>query len=168
MLILGNPGAGKTTTTLDLAKALISRAEKKADYPIPVLFNLSNWKNDRQLIHDWLVAELKSKYGVRKDISSKWLDNAKLLPMLDGLDELESARQEPCVRKMNEFLQSDYRPKYLLVCSRWEEYANYSERLQLNGAIFLRLLSYHQIKNYLANLNRTQLWQFLQTDTTLL
>ncbi|MEH2032197.1 MAG: NACHT domain-containing protein [Nostoc sp.] len=168
LLILGNPGAGKTTTTLDLAKALIARAEKKSDYPIPVLFNLSNWKNDRQLIHDWLVAELKSKYGVRKDISSKWLDNAKLLPMLDGLDELESARQELCVRKINEFLQSDYRPKYLLVCSRWEEYANYPERLQLNGAICLRLLSYHQIKNYLANLNRTQLWQFLQTDTTLL
>ncbi|MBH8573035.1 NACHT domain-containing protein [Nostocaceae cyanobacterium CENA369] len=168
LLILGNPGAGKTTTTLDLAKALITRAEKKADYPIPVLFNLSNWKNDRQLIHDWLVAELKSKYGVRKDISSKWLDNAKLLPMLDGLDELEPVRQEPCVRKINEFLQSDYRPKYLLVCSRWEEYANYHERLQLNGAICLRLLSYHQIKSYLANLNRTQLWQFLQTDTTLL
>ncbi|MHC5779827.1 hypothetical protein [Nostoc sp.] len=36
LLILGNPGAGKTTTMLDLAKALIARAEEDADYPIPV------------------------------------------------------------------------------------------------------------------------------------
>lgn len=36
LLILGNPGAGKTTTMLDLAKALIARAEQDADYPIPV------------------------------------------------------------------------------------------------------------------------------------
>lgn len=101
MLILGNPGAGKTTTMLDLAKALIARAEQDADYPIPVLFNLSTWKDDKQSMRDWLVLELKSKYGVRKDIGAKWVDDAQLLPMLDGLDELESVRQEPCVRKIN-------------------------------------------------------------------
>jgi predicted NACHT family NTPase len=49
-------------------------------------------------------------------------DEAKLLPMLDGLDELESVHQEPCVRKINEFLQSECHPQYLVVCSRQEEY----------------------------------------------
>lgn len=89
LLILGNPGAGKTTTMLDLAKALIARAEQDADYPIPVLFNLSAWKYDKQSMRDWLVLELKSKYVVRQDIGAKWLDDVKLLPMLDGLDELD-------------------------------------------------------------------------------
>jgi predicted NACHT family NTPase len=64
LLILGNPGAGKTTTMLDLAKALVTRSQEDCDYPIPVLFNLSTWKDDKQSIRDWLVLELKSKYGV--------------------------------------------------------------------------------------------------------
>ncbi|WP_265277043.1 hypothetical protein [Nostoc sp. KVJ3] len=61
LLILGAPGAGKTTTLLELAQALIKRAEEHPDYPVPVLLNLSSWKDDRQSLTDWLVAELKSK-----------------------------------------------------------------------------------------------------------
>ena len=57
LLILGNPGSGKTTTMLDLAKVLIDRATAQPDLPIPVLFNLSGWKDDR-LIRDWLTARV--------------------------------------------------------------------------------------------------------------
>ena len=38
LLILGEPGSGKTTTLLELAKELITRAENEASKPIPVLF----------------------------------------------------------------------------------------------------------------------------------
>ncbi|WP_427157317.1 NACHT domain-containing protein [Aliinostoc sp. HNIBRCY26] len=188
LLILGNPGAGKTTTMLDLAKALIARAEKNADYPIPVLFNLSNWKDDKQSIREWLVAELKSKYGVRKDIAVNWLDDTKLLPMLDGLDELESTRQELCVQKINEFLQSEWRSQYLVVCSRLEEYEtvvrskwqqdNQQEseeislrqeiRLHLNAAIRLQPLTNEQIQTYLASLKQREIWETLLLDSELL
>lgn len=188
LLILGAPGSGKTTTMLDLAKALIARAEQDADYPIPVLFNLSTWKDNQQSMRDWLVLELKSKYGIRKDISAKWLDDAKLLPMLDGLDELEPVRQEPCVRKINKFLQGEWRSQYLVVCSRREEYekvvrgkwqqdneqdleeisARQEIRFHLNGAILLRQLTHEQIQEYLAGLNQLELWKKLQDDTELL
>jgi hypothetical protein len=168
LLILGNPGAGKTTTMLDLAKALIARAEQDADYPIPVLFNLSNWKDDKQSMRDWLVVELKSKYGVRKDIGRKWLEDAKLLPMLDGLDELKLVHQELGVRKINDFLQSEWRSQYLVVCSRREEYTNYEINLQLNGAIFIQSLKNEQIQAYLTWLNKVELWKILQVDAELL
>jgi predicted NACHT family NTPase len=188
LLILGNPGAGKTTTMLDLAKALIARAEQDADYPIPVLFNLSTWKDDKQSIGDWLMAELKSKYGVRNDIGAKWVSDAKLLPMLDGLDELESMRQEPCVRQINEYLQSDRRPEYVVVCSRREEYEKVVRgqwqqdvqqeaeeistkqeiRLHLNGAIFLQPLTNEQVQAYLSGLNQSEVWETLQIDAELL
>ena len=168
LLILGNPGVGKTTTMLDLAKSLIARAEEEADYPIPVLFNLSAWKDDKQWMHDWLVVELKSKYGVRQDIGTKWVDNVKLLPMLDGLDELESVRQELCVQKINELLQSDCRPQYLVVCSRAEEYGNYTSKLHVNGAICLRELNDAQIQEYLTAVGRQDLQQALRQDSTML
>jgi len=188
LLVLGNPGAGKTTTMVDLAKALIERAEQDADYPIPVLFNLSTWKDDKQSIRDWLVFEVKLKYRIRKDIAAKWVDEAKLLPMLDGLDELESVRQELCVRKINEFLQSECHPQYLVVCSRQEEYEKvvrgqwqqdvqqeYEEvvsrqetRLNLNAAIVLKQLTDEQIKTYLEGLNEGEIWKVMQLDAELL
>jgi predicted NACHT family NTPase len=118
LLILGEPGSGKTTTQLELAQALVSRAEEQPDYPVPVLFNLSSWKDDQQSITDWLVAELKSKYGVSKKLGQEWVENHQLLPLLDGLDELEPQRQELCVYAINQFLVSETRPLYLVVCSQ--------------------------------------------------
>lgn len=57
LLILGQPGAGKTTTLLDLAKVLVDRARADIYHPIPVLFNLSNWRDEKQPIREWMVAE---------------------------------------------------------------------------------------------------------------
>ncbi|UYD38335.1 hypothetical protein [Tolypothrix sp. PCC 7601] len=41
---------------------------------------------------------------MRKDIGAKWVDDAKLLPMLDGLDELNSALQEQRVGRRYRFI----------------------------------------------------------------
>ncbi|MEJ6488092.1 NACHT domain-containing protein, partial [Nostoc punctiforme UO1] len=168
LLILGVPGAGKTTTQLELAQALVCRAEDQPEYPVPVLFNLSSWKDDRQSITDWLVAELKSKYGVSKKLGQEWVDNHQLLPLLDGLDELEPQRQEICVYVINKFLASETRPLSLVVCSRSEEYSNYATQLQLNGAIYLHSLTNNQICDYLTSINSIKLWSTISSDLDLL
>ncbi|WP_414544440.1 NACHT domain-containing protein [Nostoc sp. CCY0012] len=168
LLILGAPGAGKTTTQLELAQALVQRAEEQPDYPVPVLFNLSSWKDDRQSLTDWLVAELKSKYGVSTKLGQDWVDNHQLLPLLDGLDELEPQRQELCVYAINQFLASETRPLYLVVCSRSEEYTNYATQLQLNGAIYLQPLTKNQIYDYLTSIKYIELWSIISNDINLL
>ncbi len=168
LLILGNPGAGKTTTMLDLGQLLIDKATQDSSYPIPVLFNLSSRKDPRQSIPNWLVEELNSKYGVRKDIGKKLMEEKRLLPMLDGLDEVKPEHQELCVHFINQWLQGDERPLFVVVCSRREEYANYETRLHLNGAIVLQELTDEQIQEYLSEVKRFELWQLLQQDTVLL
>ncbi|MBC1280882.1 NACHT domain-containing protein, partial [Nostoc sp. UCD121] len=168
LLILGAPGAGKTTTQLELAQALVKRAEEQPDYPVPVLFNVSSWKDDRQSLTDWLVAELKSKYGVSTKLGKDWVNNHQLLPLLDGLDELEPQRQEPCVNAINQFLAGETRPLYLVVCSRIEEYSNYTTQLQLNGAIYLQPLTNNQICDYLTSIKSIELWSTISSDLELL
>ncbi|NER99994.1 MAG: NACHT domain-containing protein, partial [Symploca sp. SIO1B1] len=107
LLILGKPGAGKTTMLLELAKVLVQRAEKDLSEPVPILLSLSSWQNDQQSIADWIVAKLNSGeyHNVRKDIAKQWLEEGEIIPLLDGLDELAAGRQESCVKKLNEFLQ---------------------------------------------------------------
>ncbi|MBH8573019.1 NACHT domain-containing protein [Nostocaceae cyanobacterium CENA369] len=167
LLILGAPGSGKTTTMLELAQTLIARAEDDPNYPIPVLFNLSSWKNAQQSISEWLVVELKSKYGVWVNLGKEWIKNYQLLPLLDGLDELESRWQETCVQAINQLLHSEYRPQYLVICCRQQEYSNYKTKLQLSGAICLWDLDDKQVQNYLLQINRDDLWEVLQNDETL-
>jgi DNA polymerase III delta prime subunit len=170
LLILGSPGAGKTTTLLDLAKALIVQAEEDANMPIPVLFNLSNWQSDQKSIHDWLISELKSRpfCSMSEKNSRQLLQEKRLLPLLDGLDEMRPGYQEACVVSINKFVNQESSPQYLVVCSRREEYSNYTARLQLHGAICLKDLDASQVRSYLAKMNRIDLWEIMQKDRTLM
>lgn len=148
VLILGQPGAGKSTTLLMLAQTLVNQAFADPQAAIPVLFNLASW-SESQSLGDWLVQELDSKYGVSRKRGRDWLEQRYLIPLLDGLDE--HRHPEACVEAINTFLaDSRVGPDALAVCSRREEYHTLSTQLNLNGAVLLQPLSDEQIAAYLA------------------
>lgn len=149
LLILGEPGSGKTIALLKLAQNLIVRAEENISQQLmPVVFNLSSWKIKEQKIADWLVEELLNKYGVPKTFGKNWIEKQELILLLDGLDEVKAERREACVEAINNFLQK-YGLTEVVVCSRITEYEALSVHLQLRGAIFLRSLTPDQINQYL-------------------
>ncbi|NES46568.1 NACHT domain-containing protein, partial [Moorena sp. SIO2C4] len=138
LLILGKPGSGKTTTLLRLAEDLVKQAEQNNAAPVPIIFELSAWKNDQQPIDQWLVAQLKSIHSIDKKISQKWLENHEILPLLDGLDELGIPRQRLCVTKINQFFKQNIQRRGV-VCCRLEEYQQGIVKLRkLNGAYCLQ------------------------------
>ncbi|MCU0551638.1 MAG: NACHT domain-containing protein [Leptolyngbya sp. Prado105] len=104
LLILGTPGAGKTTVLLSLAEQLLAGANTQAcaegydnsKTVIPIVFELSTWKNDDQSIRDWLIEQLYDLYGGDRKLKryEQWLEQQVLLPLLDGLDELGMERQQ--------------------------------------------------------------------------
>ena len=163
LLILGAPGSGKTTALLQLAHELARRAENDSGEPMPMLLNLSSWREDSQTFSAWLVEQLKRKYGVRQDYGRKWLDERDVVPLLDGLDELPPARHDACIRAINQF-QQDVRPKYLVVCCRLAEYENVTVKLQLNGAICLLPLRDEQVRDYLVRAGCADVWQSIGSD----
>ena len=168
LLILGALGTGKTTTLLELAKDLIFRAENNHQYPIPVLFNLSDWKDDNQTIANWLINQLHIKYGINVSIGNQWIELQQILPLLDGLDELQSSRQERCIHAINQLLQRYNSPQHLVVCTSLEAYKNYTTWLRLNGAVYLRSLNESQIQEYLLSYRSRELWENIKTERDLL
>nr|MBX2862375.1 protein kinase [Leptolyngbyaceae cyanobacterium MAG.088] len=147
LLILGEPGAGKTTTLLSLARRLLNRGGEKMvnNQRLPVIFNLSSWL--RGPIEQWLVKELNSKYQVPTSIGRRWVDEQQLLLLLDGLDEVALERRADCVAALNQFHQ-DYGPE-MVVCCRIRDYDVLPQKLQFQAAVYLRPLTDEQILDYL-------------------
>ncbi|MEO0770072.1 MAG: NACHT domain-containing protein [Cyanobacteria bacterium J06649_4] len=160
LLILGEPGSGKTTTLLKLAESLLEQSDGTGQFPY--IFELSAWRDDRQDMLSWMVAELKVEHGIEPKESRGWIRNRQLVPLLDGLDELGIERQRKCVEKINDFVAVP--GQSVVVCCRSEEYAEGQVRLKkLNGALCLQPLTDEQIEQYFRRLNRLDIWQAIQT-----
>ncbi len=149
LLILGDPGAGKTTTLLELTRELLLGAEHDYTQPLPVVFNLSSWQR-KQSILDWLVQQLHIQYQVSKDIGKNWLQNQQLLLMLDGLDEVSILHRDACVVALNDF-SLQYPQTEIAIASRFQDYELLSNRLKVKAAVYLQPLSLEQIGEYLTN-----------------
>ena len=147
LLILGEPGSGKTITLLRLARDLIARTEQDMSQPIPVVLNLSSWVIKQVPIVDWLVEELNSKYQVSKDLGKTWINNQQLLLLLDGLDEVKADCREACVQALNQFVQN-YGQTEIVICSRLQDYEALSTRLQLQAALYIQPLQPGQVSQY--------------------
>ncbi|WP_299488170.1 NACHT domain-containing protein [Acaryochloris sp. IP29b_bin.137] len=186
LLILGEPGSGKTNELLVLFRDLLYQAQQSPEKPIPVIFELSEWSGKGGFTY-WLAQQLLDKYGIPIIVSLIWLKQKQLLPLLDGLDELRGVddsavvktqeadkcrieKQIQCVRDINSFL--DIFHLQLVVCCRRKEYeaieaqGEYLKRL--NGAIYLQPLEDNQILDYLNRSNRNSLWNTLISQPNLL
>jgi Effector-associated domain 10/NACHT domain len=167
LLILGAPGAGKTTALLSLAEQLVYGAISQPKTVIPVIFELSTWQNDNQSIQDWLIEQLYDLHGGNRKskLYEQWLERQVLLPLLDGLDELGLERQKKCTEKLNEF--AEHYPQ-LVVCCRVKEFEAVDIKLRnLRGAVCLQSLSDSQIRHYFDSLQRPELWEAIQTTPSL-
>ncbi len=150
LLILGDPGSGKTIALLQLAEKLIEQTQQDITKPIPLVFNLSSWGEKQQPIEEWLIEELKDKYQVPKTWSKAWIKEQQITLLLDGLDEVKANYRNACVRAINKFIANHLETE-IVVCSRVKDYEALAERLLLSSAICIQPLSKQQLLNFLEN-----------------
>lgn len=147
LLIEGGPGSGKTTLLLQLASDLLDLAETEPLRPIPVVFKLASWTPSRSL-HDWLVDELQKLYDVPPNLGRNLIESVQVMPLLDGLDELQSENRARCVKAINSYRdQLGMQP--LAVTIRSDEYRKLSPQLRVQGTIRVDPPNMSQIVAYL-------------------
>jgi hypothetical protein len=167
LLILGDPGAGKTILMLQLTEKLISAARADPQQPIPLVFNLSSWAaNPKQSLADWLIASLNRLYGVSKKLAETWVKGEKLLLLLDGLDEVAFAYRDTCVDTINTF-RRQHQLTDMVVCSRVTDYDALTRHLDLRSGILLQGLTEAQINAYLEDEAYAGVREVMKTDPIL-
>lgn len=177
LLILGEPGAGKTTELLMVAQRLVEEAIEDDSQPIPILFELSGWTLGTPIL-EWLEEQLHHAYGVSNQHAKKlahqwvqqnqWAQPNQILLLLDGLDELGGPDQDACIAALEDFLAS-YGALSALVSCRREDYEQGGQKFrQLRGVISIQPLELAQIRQYLGDLNQTPLLEAIERQPELL
>lgn len=88
VLITGAPGSGKTVFALGLILTLLR--DRPPGHPVPVRFPLAEY-DPRHPFTDWLVSRLVADYDLLPQHARTIVDARRVLPVLDGLDEMDSA-----------------------------------------------------------------------------
>ena len=98
LVVLGEPGAGKSVLALLLTLELLTRHRQRGG-PVAVLMGLAAWDPIAEHLHSWLARRLTQDYPALKhpsfgpEAALELVTRGLVLPVLDGLDELpESLR----------------------------------------------------------------------------
>ncbi|MEU3657340.1 NACHT domain-containing protein [Streptomyces sp. NPDC032161] len=134
LLVLGAPGAGKTSRMLELTEKLAEAAEQDDAAPVPAVLLLTDWHGEPFV--RWVLDELHSRYRVPRATGLVLLRDNDIALVLDGLDEVAPRLRADCVRAINGLLSAEQYPHCpIAVSCRTVDYDELGERLTVSGAI---------------------------------
>ncbi len=117
LVVLGEPGAGKTVLAIQLVLDLASQSPLQ----VPLRLSLAEFSaND--LLDDWVTDELVRGFRLGRDLAAALVRDGRILPVLDGLDEMDGTTPERAL-KVVETLNSPTARPFVLTCrtDRYEQ-----------------------------------------------
>ncbi len=140
LVVLGEPGAGKTVMVMLLTLALLKHPTPGE--PIPVLLPISSWNPEAEDIEAFGARRLCEEYGFLRrsvgtsrqgrNLAETLLVQRRLLLVLDGLDELPAERRGQALRLLDKFAA---RGQSLIITCRGSEY---EQAVNVSGALLSR------------------------------
>ncbi|MEW2623762.1 NACHT domain-containing protein [Streptomyces sp. NPDC048106] len=159
LVILGEPGAGKSIAALRLGLRLLER--RGPTDRVPVILPLASWDPVETGLWRWAAQRLTTEHpelsaptGFGTVLAEEVAKPERLLLILEGLDEMPAERRAVALRTLNESLDEH---THLVVTSRTDEYRNTVRRADvLSGAaaVTLQPLTVRKLSEYLRTSTR--------------
>ena len=143
LLIVGDPGVGKSTLLLQLELGLLESQIEA----IPVILNLASWQRAFLTLESWLERILHAELGVNKALSQKILSDYSLVLLLDGFDEIPISERSSCLEAIGKY-GANRRCKFVIT-SRIDEYVEISNDAPIFSQIEVGSLTIEQIESEL-------------------
>ncbi|MFJ4932092.1 NACHT domain-containing protein [Streptomyces sp. NPDC088736] len=179
LVITGEPGAGKTLLALDLILGLLTHPGRTDTDPVPVRFSLAGW-NTEQPLQEWLAHQVHEQFrdqGITLADATTLVNGYRLLPVLDGLDEMDTdatpagrRRAARALEQLNGYQAPTGSAPVVLTCrtAQYEDLAGLDLRMREAARIQLNDVSPGQAAAYLtARSTSPTRWQpVIDTFTT--
>lgn len=121
LVILGEPGSGKTTSLNFLLNYYSNKAQSEENAQIPILVPLHQY-NTNTKIQDLIQEELKPHVPhVSSQIIHQMLKAGKFCLLLDGLDEIGESLISEAINRVKRLL-TDYAQNQIIVTCRKDDY----------------------------------------------
>ena len=112
LVVIGEPGAGKTVFALRITLDLLAR--RQPGDPVPVILGLHTWNPIEQSLQDWMAQRLAADYPALQiadksgpTIASELVRRQLIIPVLDGLDEVIQSLRGDVLRALNISMDRD-------------------------------------------------------------
>ena len=151
LLVLGEPGSGKTMFMIRLGEKLCEAAAKSAK-KIPVYLNLASFarKPGRDLA-SWLAAEIAERYEILEETAKAWIAGERFILLLDGLDEMPAEPMARCAAAIDGY-QREHLSVSITVSVRSGEYWSLASKIGLSQAVEIMLPDQAAVEEYLQTL----------------
>ena len=124
MVITGAAGSGKTVLAIELMLGLLK--DRPADAPVPVRISAASLDTSRpvpSVVAEWITKHLTQAYKMPDAAARELVAARMVLPILDGLDEMDSAeapayasRAGQAIRACNAYLDGRQKAAMVLTC----------------------------------------------------
>lgn len=160
ILLLGQPGAGKTITLMSFARDAITARLNDQNAPLPLFGLISTWDAKKSPpLSEWLASNYPELNPLQVN---NLLSEGRVLLLLDGLDELGREEENPEQRdNLQLALTDDPRKRFIemiptnnqvIITCRIKDYNEIGQKMALEGAITLQPLKDEQIHTYLRDI----------------
>ena len=141
MVVLGDAGAGKTVLAVRLVldqlhyRATLVDAVR-ANEPVPVRVNAAGWDGSVDFTA-WLASQLAIDYALNPRVARAMVDTDRILPVLDGLDEMDPPEAKPTLASAasDRLNEPPWRNRAVIIACRTTVYTRIRE-LRGEGALY--------------------------------
>ena len=142
LLVLGEPGAGKTVTVVHLVLDELEHRKTltdavRADEPVPVRVNATGWDASTDFT-TWMARQLAIDYGLNPRVARALVDAGRILPVLDGLDEMDPPEAKPVLGRaaLDRLNKLPWRNRAVVVTCRSTVYTSIRALRDESGLLF--------------------------------